>query len=771
MTIPTNTCSYIGNPVPRVDGLEKITGQARYTVDLDLPGMLHGAVLRSPFAHARILRIDATEARRMAGVRAVVTAADFPYTFGGPLKDQPFFAQERARYVGEPVAAVAAETEWQAQQAARRIEVAYDELPAVFDPREALLEGAPVLHPDLASYRRAPQYEILPGTNVCTIRSYTAGDIERGFQEADHLFDDEYYIHAVAHTPMETHAAAAQYFSAANEYHVWSSTDRPYRLATVLAEALGLSLNQVRFLSLFSGGGFGGKAALVAEAMAVALARFTAGRPVKVVYSREEELTATQTRHAAFLRLKTGVKADGTLTARRAEVVWDNGAYAALGPDVAYRGVLTIFGPYRIPHISLLSRLVYTNQQVAGAYRGFGTTQATWACESQMDRIAAALRLDPLELRLRNAYVDGDPYINGQLMRTVGLKDTLLQAAQKIGWRCPRPRPSGHLFRGVGLACTIKPTATPTTSCCFLRVNQDASVVLLCGSPEVGGGQKTVLSQIAAESLGVSLSAISVPHPDTSYTPFDDAVGSSRTTYHMGNAIRMAAAEVRQKILRFAARILATDAARLALLEGNILDDAGVVRLTLEDLLRQVVPRGGSILGEGQYSPEGSRLLAASPGQGAMSSIFWLFATHAAEVEVDAETGSVRVLRVAAAHDVGRAINPALCEQQIEGAVVMGLSNTLFEEFKLEQGRVLNDTLADYKLASTMDLPAIDSILVESMHEEGPFGAKGIGEPAAAPTAPAIANAIFDAIGVRIPDLPITPEKILAALREKAIAP
>ncbi len=761
------TASYIGRSVPRIDGLEKVTGQARYTADVDLPGMLHGAVLRSPLPHARIVRIDAEAARKMPGVRAVVTSRDFPFTFGGPLKDQPFLATDRVRYVGEPVAAVAAESEAEAQAAVRKVAVEYEELPAVFDPRDGLRSDAAVIHPELHTYRRAPQYEIIPGTNVCTVRNYFAGDIARGFAEADEVFDDEFYIHAVAHTPMETHAAAAQYSPASHEYTVWSSTDRPYRLAAVLAEALGISLNQVRFLSMYSGGGFGGKAALVAEAIAVALARFTSGRPVKVVCSREEELTASQTRHAAFLRLKTGIKRDGTLTARRADVVWDNGAYAALGPDVAYRGVLTIFGPYRIPNIELISRLVYTNKQVAGAYRGFGTTQATWACESQMDIIAARLKMDPLELRLKNAYIDGDTYLNGQVMRTVGLIDTLRQAAGKIGWNSPRPQPSGSKRRGIGLACTIKPTATPTTSYCFLRVNDDASLVLLCGSPEVGGGQKTVLCQMAAESVGVPLGSVSIPSPDTNYTPFDDAVGSSRTTYHMGNAIRMAGREVRDKILNHAARILSTEASVLTLREGSITDASGTERLTLKELLRKVVPRGGSILGEGQYSPEGSPLLAASPGQTAMSSIFWLFATHAAEVEVDTETGQVKVLRVAAAHDVGKAINPALCEQQIEGAVIMGLSNTLFEEFKMERGRVLNDTLADYKLASTMDFPKIDSIMVESMHEEGPYGAKGVGEPAAAPTAPAIANAIFDAVGVRLQSLPITPETVLDALRRQ----
>ncbi len=758
---------YVGKSVARVDGPEKVTGRATYGVDVDLPGMLFGAVVRSPYAHARIVEIDPSEAWKLPGVKAVVVGQDVPYTFGGMIKDQPFLALERVRYVGEPVAAVAAETELIAQQAAERVRVRYEELPPVFDPREALKDSAPILHPGLGEYWRAPIYEPVPGTNVCMRRHLVIGDMERGFAEADEIFEDEYYIHAVAHSPMETHGAVVQYFPPRDEYTVWSSTDRPYRLLRELSHALGISFNQVRFISLYSGGGFGGKGAMVADVIAAALAKFTQGRPVKVVSSREEELTASQTRHAAFLKLKTGVKKDGIFTARKADVVWDNGAYSSLGPDVGFRGVLTILGPYRIPHVEILSRLVYTNKEIGGAYRGFGTTQVTWACEVQMDMMAEKLGIDPLEIRMRNAYVNGDRYINGQVLGTVGLKESLEKAGEGIGWGGPKPAPGGRKIRGKGIATMLKPTATPTDSYCFIRVNQDASIVILTGAPEVGGGQKTVLAQMAADTIGVPLSSITIPNPDTYYTPFDMAVASSRTTYHMGNAVRQAGLNVRRKILEFAGKILEVDPGRLNLSEGKILDEGGKELMTLQQLLGKTFARGGTILGEGHYSPAGSPLLAASPGREGISSIFWMFATHSAEVEVDTETGVVKVIKIVAAHDVGKAIHPALCEQQIEGAVLMGLSNTLFEEFKMENGRILNDTLADYKLATTMDLPEIVPILIETHHQEGPFGAKGVGEPAAAPTAPAIANAIFDAVGVRIKDLPLTPEKILLALKAK----
>ena len=756
---------YVGRSVPRLDGLEKVTGRAVYSVDVEMLGMLHGAILRSPHAHARVVDIDIAEAKKIPGVRVVITGKDVPYTFGGTIKDQPFLAYDRIRFVGEPVVAVAAETELQAQEALGKIRVRYEELPAVFDPREALLDGAPLLHPALGDYTRSSQYEVVPGTNICMIRRYSLGDVAAGFRDADEIFEDEFSIHAVAHTPMETHAAVARYSSLPDGLTVWTATDGPHRRAKELADALGLSLNQVRCISTCSGGGFGGKGTLVAEVIAVALAKFASRRPVKVVYSREEELTASQTRHAAFLRLKTGMRRDGTFTARQADIVWDKGAYASKGIDVAYRGMLTVVGPYRIPNIDLLSRAVYTNKEYGGAYRGFGTTQVTWACESQMDIIAERLGIDPLELRLKNAYGDGDRYINGQIMTRVGLKETLLTAGRAIGWNKPKPKREGAKVRGRGIATVIKPTATPTDSYCFIKMNQDGSVNVFSAAVEVGGGQMTVLAQIAADAIGVPLAAISVPNADTAVVPYDSGVTSSRITFHMGNAVRQAGEEVRRQILDIAADLLKTDTGHLTLSEGIISGEEVEKPMTIKALLARKYPRGCSLMAEGHYSPAGSPLLAAMPGRERLSSIFWMFATHAIEVEVDIETGVVKVLKVAAAHDVGKAINPAMCEQQIEGAVVMGLSNTLFEEFKMEKGRILNDTLADYKLATIMDLPEIETFLIETNHEEGPFGAKGVGEPAAAPTAPAIANAIFDAVGVRIRELPITPQKILMALK------
>ena len=595
---------YVGERVSRVDGLEKVTGQAVYGFDLELPGMLYGVALRSPIAHGKIMDIDVSEAMKVPGVKAVVTGKDFPFTFGFSVKDQPFLAMERVRYVGEPVAGVAAETEAEAQEAAEKIRVRYEELPAVFDPREAMVEGAPLLHPDLEKYPRSIS-KIVPGTNICTLYTYKLGDMEAGFGEADEVFEDEFGVHAVSHALIETHAAIAQYSPSGGSYTIWASTDRPYFIANELAESLGIPLNRVRFVVPYVGGSFGGKSSLIAEAIAVALARFTKGRPVKVIFSREEELTATGTRVAANIKLKTGVKRDGALTARRAEIVWDSGAYAANAPGVATRGSYTIFGPYRTPNLELLSRLVYTNKEVSRSYRGFGTTQVSWACEVQMDMIATKLGIDPLEFRLKNGWVEGDQFINGQVIQEIGLKETIQKAGQEIGWGEKKEQPLGSKRRGKGIASMLKGTSTPTSSTCFVKVDNDGSITILSSSSETGGGQKTVLSQIAADTIGVPLSSISFVNPDTRDTPFDNSVGSSRTTFHMGNAIRMAGMEIRQKILTIAGDLLKADPNRLHLSEGKIFEEGVGERITLRALLaKKYSSRGPGILGEAILTPQ-----------------------------------------------------------------------------------------------------------------------------------------------------------------------
>ena len=757
---------HVGQSVTRVDAREKVTGAAAYGVDVQLPGMLHGAVVRSPHPHAMIVSIDTEAAACAPGVAAVVTGGDYPYLFGSAMKDQPFLAIDRVRYIGEPVVAIAARTEAEAQEAVDLVRIEYRELPAVLDPLEALREGAPLVHPEMDTYDRGP-HEIVPHTNINTLWTFERGDPEAGFAAADLVVEDEFTAHALSHAALEPHVAVARYEAATGAYTVWVSTDRPFQLRGELTAALDLPSDKMRLIVANVGGSFGGKNTLIAESIAVALARHAGGRPVRVEFTREEDLTATQTRVPAIMKIKTGVTRDGLLTARSAEIIWDSGAYTSNTVDVAIRGSSTIFGPYRIPDLALVARQVYTNRAVSGSYRGYGTTQVTWACESQMDMIAARLGIDPVALRIRNGYEEGDSYVNEQIMHGVGLRETLERTSAEIGWGDVDREPAPHLRRGKGIATMIKPTATPTSSNCLIKVEHDGRVSVLVAAPEIGSGQATVLAQMAADAVGVPIDSIVIPPTDTAFSPFNGPVASSRTTYHVGNAIRSAGAEVREKILATAADVLGLEPHALELIDGKIVADGEPVT-TVSDLLGGFGFEGHSVTAEARFTTRGSPLLKASPPYDWMSSIFWMFATHAVEIEVDIETGVVRVIRVAAAQDVGRAINPMMCEQQIEGGVVMGVSNALFEEFKGSGGRIENSSFADYKLAAMPDVPDIAPIIVESEHSEAPFGAKGIGEPAAAATPPAIANALYDAVGVRITDLPLTAERVREAIVEAA---
>jgi len=458
------------------------------------------------------------------------------------------------------------------------------------------------------------------------------------------------------------------------------------------------------------------------------------------------------------------VNRDGLMLARSAEVLWDSGAYTAYTVGVAIRGSQTIVGPYRIPDLKILSRQVYTNKSITGSYRGYGTTQVTWACETQMDEIAVELGLDPVAFRLQNGYEEGDSYLNGQIMHGVGLRETIEKTAVEIGWGAVEREPAPHLRRGKGIATMIKPTMTPSSSNVVINLAQDGRVAVICAAPEIGSGQDTVLAQMAADAIGVPLDDVSVPRTDTALTPYNGPVASSRTTYHMGNAILTAGAEIREELLGLAGDTLDVGPEALELRDGAIYDLDGVMQITLKDLLAKYSGEGYSITAGSRFSSQGSPLLKADPGEEWMSSIFWMLCTQAAEIEVDIETGVIRVVKIAAAADVGKAINPMTVEQQIEGGAVMGASNAILESFSYRDGRIENGSLADYKVATIQDLPEIVPIIVESVHDEAPYGAKGVGEPAAAATPPAIANALYDAIGVRIRDLPLTPEKVLEAM-------
>ncbi len=759
----------IGRSPARLDAYEKVTGRAVFAVDLKLAGMLHARVLRSPIPHGRITHIDVSKAETLPGVIAVVTGKDFPGSFGATVQDQNFLAREKVRFVGDPVAAVAAVNLDAAEEALSLIKVEYEPLTAVLDPVEAMKPGAVLIHEELSQYATAPGIFPVAGTNICNHFKLRKGDVEKGFTESHVVLEDTYTTQMVQHAHLEPHASIAQ-VDPSGKILIWSNTQTPYFNRKALARALNLPLNKVRIIGTSVGGGFGGKSYLKAEPICVALALKTKNRPVKLVYTREEEFGVAPVRHPTVIRCKTGMKGDGTWVAQETELIFDTGAYADIGPRVVRNAGFSAAGPYKIPHVHIDSYCLYTNNPVGGAFRGFGIPQITWAIESHLDAMAEKLGIDPVELRLKNAVEEGSVSATGQVLHSVGLKETLRRAAEKIGWG--RSQGPG---RGKGIACMHKSTVTPSASAAFVKLNEDASVTLLCSAVEMGQGASTALAQIAAEELGVPVDMISVVRPDTDFTPYDMASVSSRSTFFVGNAVRRAAADAREQLLDIAAEILEANPKDLELKEGKVQvrgvpeKAISITELPLGEAFYVGVKgrgRGRPVLGRGTFTVEDATPLDRETGQGKNPSVFWMYATQAAEVEVDPRTGRVKVLRISAAHDVGRSIHPQSIEGQIEGALVMGVGTALFEKMELEEGRVKNRSFADYKIPSALDAPEMIPIIVEEPHSRGPYGAKGLGEPALAPTAPAIANAIYAAVGVRIKDLPITPEKILEGLKK-----
>jgi len=668
------------------------------------------------------------------------------------------------------VAAVDLDT---AEEALSLIRVEYEPLPALLDPVAAMETRAVLVHENLGQYPTAPGIFPVPGTNIGNHFKLRKGDVGKGFRESDVVLEDTYSSHMVQHAHLEPHAAIAQ-VDPSGKIIIWSNTQTPYFNRKALAKGLNLPLHKVRIMVTPLGGGFGGKSYLKAEPVCVALALQTRGRPVKLVYAREEEFSAATVRHPTIVRCKTGMKKDGTWLAQETELIFDTGAYADIGPRVCRNAGFSAAGPYQVPNVHVDSYCVYTNKPIAGAFRGFGIPQMTWAIESHLDVMAVRLGLDPVELRLKNAVEEGSLSATGQLLHSVGLKETIRQAAAKIEWgKSIKP------LRGRGLACMHKSTVTPSSSAAFVKLNEDASATILASAVEMGQGSSTILAQIASAELGIPVEKISVVRPDTDFTPYDMASVSSRSTFFVGNAVRRAAVDAREQLLQIAAEILEANPKDLVIESGKVMvrgvPERGipVAELPLGEAFYVGAKggrgRGRPVLGRGSFTVEDATPLDRETGQGKNPSAFWMYAAQAAEVEVDPRSGRVKILRISSAHDVGKSIHPLAVEGQIQGALVMGVGTAMFEEMEFTAGRVKNPNFAEYKLPSALDAPEMIPLIVEEPHSQGPFGAKGLGEPALAPTAAAIANAIYAATGVRIKDLPITPEKILEGLRRKKI--
>jgi CO/xanthine dehydrogenase Mo-binding subunit len=750
----------VGRSLPRMDAPGKVTGTAVYAADFALPGMLYGRVLRSRDPHGRLVRIDASRAARIRGVRAVLTAADVAdVRYGGSVKDEEVFARERVRFAGQPLAAVAATSPEAAAEALAAIEALVEPLPPIVDVTEALAAGAPLVHEGWASYTALPILH--RDGNVCNRARIVVGDVERGFEEADRIFEQRFVTRSVHQGYTEPRAAVAQWDSA-GQVTVWSNTQLPFEIQSTLSEILQVAPSKVRVVVPGVGGGFGGKLRVGVEHFAALLARKT-GRAVKVMTTSEEELTAAYARQPAIVALKTGVTKDGRLLAREGRLWFDTGAFAGSGPGVASVATLMLAGPYRIPNLLLEGYAVYTNKTNFGSFRAPSGPQANFAVESQMDIIADALGLDPLELRLKNIVREGEEGPTGQVLTAVGLEECLRKAADAIGWSDRRPAPG----RGKGIACGWW-TTTGGSSGVYVKINPDGTVALNTGAAEIGTAALTGAAQVLAEDLGVELADINVVSADTLSTPFDFGAQGSRTAFAVGNACRAAVADLKRQVIALGARQLGVAESALELRGGAVVAPAEGTRATLAELARISQASGGGLIAHGTFVAPPTPY-DAKRVEGHVYPAFHSpsFHAHAVDLSVDADTGEVTIHRYVVAQDVGFAMNPTYIEGQIEGGVAQGLGQALSEEIVYDAGRVLNANLTDYKMPTALDVPRIESILVQHPSLVGPFGAKGVGEPPNIEPPAAVANAVASATGVRITSLPITAEKVALALRER----
>jgi len=757
--------------VRRLESKAKVDGSAEYNYNLSLPGMLYGKIARSSIPHGKILSIDATAALTIEGVHAVITGEDIrrlipdPY-YGPAFHDQPILALDKVRYAGEPVAVVLAADPHVAEEAADLIAVEYDPLEPVFDEVAAAKDGAPIIHDTLKPAATFPDLKYLQGrsgTNVALSARVRRGDLEKGFEKSDHIFEHTFRNGKVIHAPLEPFVTLAE-MNGPDGLTIHTASQSPSFVRSEVSRLLGWPENRVRVRTAFLGGGFGGKLYIKLEALVAACALLVR-KPVRIALTMEEQFY-TITKHGATVRLKTGAKKDGRIVAREVETWWNGGAYADIGPRVAQKSGLTSAGPYDIENIAIDSHAIYTNEPPAGALRGFGVSQVVWAYESQADIIARALKIDPLEFRRRNILREGRPHATGMLMTDVDIDAILDRLAQRMEWDRPFDHGSETIRRGRGIAIGIKACVAPTTSVAMVNIYGDGSCGICCSTVDMGQGSDTAMAQIAAEILGISAEAIRVIHPDTDVTPYDMATLGSRSTYHMGNAVRHAAEDARAQLLRIAATALQTDIDELECRDGAVLTRSGARMTFREVMVARFAMQAGNIIGIGSFIPPYEKP-DHDTGQSRQITPFWMLGGAGAEIEVDTETGRIRVTKLVNVGDAGSAINPDIVERQLIGAGTMQFGFTIFEEMIINEGQVVNASFADYKIPGMLDLPDdLTGELVEVPHRHGPFGAKGIGETGMFCVSPAIGNALYDAIEVRVMEMPLTPERVLRALRQ-----
>lgn len=749
----------IGHSVKRVDLLGKVTGTAQYAGDIQLPGMLHARTLRCKVAHANIRRIDTTRALALAGVKAVLTHENVPRVLhaGSPhprsssLAADQYILDRKVRYWGEGVAVVAATTAEIAEAALDLIEVDYEPLPAVFTVEDALAPGAPLLH------------EVGPGGNlVIPPFRVTRGDVERGFAEADLIVEGEYEGGRPTPAYMEPNVCVC-HWDGNGRLTVQLSTQTAFMVRGIMAEVLGLPLHQVRVLVDHMGGGFGAKQDLFQSEFLCALLARQTRRPVRLEYTREETFLGGRSRHPAKVWLRQGFRKDGCITARQARLVYNSGAYGSHGPGVTIVGTSSLTSLYRCDNVDLEGRCVYTNSPIAGAYRGYGVVQAYYALDIQLEEAAQQLGMDAAELKLKNAVREGDLAPSGHPIVGHGLEDCIRRGMHEVNWpalRAASRQTQGALRTGWGMGCEMHGSSAypgiKEQGNAIVKLNEDGTAVLMTGTAGLGTGAHTALAQIVAEELGLDFEDVHVVHGDTDVVPWDIGAFASHTTYMGGRASQMAAAEVKRQLLARAAELLESPPDRLRVCGGLITAVDSARSITVHDAVaaRKGVP-AAQFVGTATYHPTKS----------------YSFAAHFVQVQVDTETGQISVLQVVPVHEIGKVIHPVAAAGQIEGGIQQGIGHTLYEDYliDLKTGRSLNANFVDYKMPLAMDMPPIRTVILETAPDPGgPYGAKGVGEDPIIAIGPAIANAVFDAIGVRFRHYPIKPEQVLQALQQQS---
>ena len=780
MTLRDTIPHPIGDSVPRVDAREKVTGSALFADDFQFgPGLLYARVKRSPHPHALIKSIDTSKARLLPGVKAVVTGADYPGMIGLYLTDRHIFCRDRVRYVGDPVAGVAAVSEDIAEKAIDLIEVEYEPLPGVFDPEYGATPEAPVLHPDLGKYEVANFIFPQPGTNISNHFRIRKGDVEAAWPQCDVVIERHYRIPHVQHVPIEPHVATAK-AEENGKVTLWGSSQSPFAQRNLIAKALGMSQSDVQVVAPYVGGGFGCKAGVSMEALAVTIAMKVKGRPVKLRLTREEEFHTAFVRQGLVSHFKMGCTKDGRLLAVEVRFYWDGGAYTEYGVNITRASGYSSTGPYEVPNVKTDSYCVYTNHPVGGPMRGFGMPEMHSGLEQCIDELALAINMDPVQFRKINCVKTGSTLVTGMKMHPTGLSECLVKAAEAIGWGRKDPPSAPNKRRGKGIALMWKAPAMPPNAGSSAKVglNEDGTVTVSVGGQEIGQGSFTIAAQMAAGSLGVPVEWVRVATPvNTDYSPYEWQTVASRLTWSMGNAVAAAGRDARKQILEMVAKAWSENPEDLDIIDGKVISYKSEESVSLKNIVIYGIPLpndqgwvGGPVLGRGNFMPTYVTGLDPETGQGPRAVVHYTTGAQAVEVEVDMDTGKVEIIRGVAAFDVGKAINPDMVKAQMEGGFVQGLSTALFEGLQLKDGVLQNSSFVDYRIATSTDVPqSIQAIIVEVPQDDGPWGARGIGEHAMVPTIPAVANAIYDAIGVRVGAPPYTSEKVYLAMEEAGL--